>query len=375
MNVKKLIFLGLVLIPAALIHAQKVNMINDTSRNLSGQFEEAFSKAKSYENFWIGFYIKRHDARRILIGSYFLNDDNSNESLKDIITNHKNPGSFKSHVNTSKHIKRYGRNIWIQNGISISDKKEDRETAILFMYENNPNNIYDISDIAVCNLSRYFDLDEYPLFWLGEKNGQNSYNFLTNLFEKAKRITLKKKLLNCIGIHSNIPEVTKFLIRIINSNAMEDLRESSVFWLGFQNNEESFSEIKNVVKNDPSQEMKKNAVQSLCYMDFPGATEELIAIAKHNTDYELRKQAVYGLGNKAIIKAEEALKNIIDNDPDLEIKKHAIYALANNPDNLSCLIKIAKTNTSLSVRKSAIWNLGNSDDQRALDALIELSKN
>jgi HEAT repeat protein len=108
---------------------------------------------------------------------------------------------------------------------------------------------------------------------------------------------------------------------------------------------------------------------------LPGSIDELVYIAKHNNEREVRRNAIYALGNKAVKKAEEALKDFVDNDPDIEIKKTAVYALSNGlRDAIPYLIKIAKTNSSLEVRKSAIYALGNSDDERALDALIELAK-
>jgi HEAT repeat protein len=244
------------------------------------------------------------------------------------------------------------------------------------MYDKNSKSIYNFTELVICNLSLYVDLGNYMVLWLGESDNKNSLNFLLDLYNKSNKGFSKRELIQGIGIHIDQPATTSFLKEIIYSKAEKDLRKSAVLWLGFQGNNEAFTELKKIIKNDSSIETRKDAVISLSNMQSPDAIDELINIAKHNGNDELRKHAVYGLGNKAVKQAEEILKNIIEDDPDIEIKKHAVYALVNSSNNIiPYLIKIAKTHPSLSIRKSAIWSLGNSDDERAVDALIDMAKN
>ncbi|NIN92191.1 hypothetical protein GTO36_04245, partial [bacterium] len=63
-------------------------------------------------------------------------------------------------------------------------------------------------------------------------------------------------------------------------------------------------------------------------------------------------------------------------DGDTDIQKRAVYALEDLPRNegVPYLIDIAKTHHKLTVRKAAIYCLGDSDDPRALQALIDIIK-
>ena len=374
---KKYFIVLLVIIYAAAVHAQQVIKINTDSGDLPKQFTSCFNSAQKGSSFWIAYSIQRTDERKILVGSCFCCDDNSAITLRDIIENTKKFSDYRSGNTHRKRSRISGTMLNISSRSKNSDKVTDKETAVLFRYDKYSKNINDFAEIAICNLSYYFDTDGYPILWLGKKESKASLDFLFDLYKKAKDKSEKKDLMQATGIHNDQPVVTTFLKNIINSKEDLELRKNTVFWLGIQDNNDAFAELKNIINKNASFELRKDAVFGLSSIEVPGALDELINIARHNENSEIRKNAVYGLGNKAVQKAEEALKNIIENDPDIEIKKAAVYSLANNPEkNIPYLIKVAKTNPSLEIRKSAIWSLGNaSDDKRAVDALIDLARN
>ncbi len=364
------------LIFADFICAQHMIKIDNVSGDLTNLFQTAFNNRNADEDFWIGYSIQVNSGNQFQVGSCFLDDEHNKINLRDIIMNSEKFRNYNSSNDRASNKRKHGKHSWINRGISISDKGADKETAILFLYDKSSKSIYDFEELVICNLSFYVDLGNYPVLWLGEADNKKSLDFLINLYRKSKDNFSKKKLISAIGIHVDQPAATSFLTGIINKDSDKELRKSSVFWLGFQNNKEALITLEKIIYNDSSIEIRKDAVMSLSFIQSPEALDELINIAKRNGESEIRKQAVYGLGNKAVQKVEEALKNIIEDDPDIEIKKHAVYALANTSNNIiPYLIKLAKTHPSLEIRKCAIWSLGNSDDERAVDALIEMAKN
>jgi HEAT repeat protein len=64
--------------------------------------------------------------------------------------------------------------------------------------------------------------------------------------------------------------------------------------------------------------------------------------------------------------------SVVEKDP--EIRDHAVFAIAeaDNDLGLPALIQIAKTHKDISVRKKAIYWLGESEDPRAREALMEI---
>ena len=70
----------------------------------------------------------------------------------------------------------------------------------------------------------------------------------------------------------------------------------------------------------------------------------------------------------------EKLKDVVYKDNNREIQEQAVFALSQLPkdEGIPKLIKIGKSHPSLKVRKKAIFWLGQTEDSRAVDALVEI---
>lgn len=103
---------------------------------------------------------------------------------------------------------------------------------------------------------------------------------------------------------------------------------------------------------------------------------QLIALAhKTSVPIETRKHAIFWLGQAAGAVATRGLDSIArDDHGDIELRKQAVFALSQRPEDerVPVLIKIARSNPSGEVRKSALFWLGQSEDPRALDLFEEL---
>jgi HEAT repeat protein len=108
--------------------------------------------------------------------------------------------------------------------------------------------------------------------------------------------------------------------------------------------------------------------------DGPG-TNFLIKVAESDGDRELRKQALFWLGQKAGQRSLEVLGNVIDkSDDDTEVQKQAVFAVSQRPKDeaVPLLIKIARTHPKPAVRKQAMFWLGQTGDERALEFFKEV---
>jgi len=88
---------------------------------------------------------------------------------------------------------------------------------------------------------------------------------------------------------------------------------------------------------------------------------------------ETRRSAVFWLGQAAGEAATRGLTELVDDaSVELEVKESAVFALSQlrHEDGVPALIRIARTHASPSVRKKALFWLGQSDDPRAI-ALFE----
>ena len=88
---------------------------------------------------------------------------------------------------------------------------------------------------------------------------------------------------------------------------------------------------------------------------------------------ETQRAAVFWLGQAAGEAATRGLTELVDDaSVELEVKESAVFALSQlrHEDGVPALIRIARTHASPSVRKKALFWLGQSDDPRAI-ALFE----
>ena len=86
-----------------------------------------------------------------------------------------------------------------------------------------------------------------------------------------------------------------------------------------------------------------------------------------------RRSAVFWVGQAAGDAATAGLDSLVDDrDADLEVREQAVFALSQRPrdEGVPVLIRLARTSSSPSIRKKALFWLGQSEDPRAL-ALFE----
>jgi HEAT repeat protein len=83
---------------------------------------------------------------------------------------------------------------------------------------------------------------------------------------------------------------------------------------------------------------------------------------------------VFWLGQAAGEEATRGLDSLATVGGDLEVRKHAVFALSQRPadEGVPVLIRIARTNRSPELRKTALFWLGQSEDPRALTLFEEI---
>jgi hypothetical protein len=101
---------------------------------------------------------------------------------------------------------------------------------------------------------------------------------------------------------------------------------------------------------------------------------ELLRLARdEDVSRGTRRSAVFWVGQAAGEAATAGLDSLVDDrDADLEVREQAVFALSQRPhdEGVPILIRIARTSQSPSIRKKALFWLGQSEDPRAL-ALFE----
>jgi HEAT repeat protein len=316
-------------------------------------------------------------------------------------------------VDVEIHDGRGNTTIVNDTSFSIGSKIETRNLGIFLLYDQTASAV---ERVEVFNLDRKHEYSGYPVYWLGRAANEESLNFLKSLTESSQNARVPEHAVLALSLHDD-PRVEAMLEDLVRRSNNDKVRSSAVFWLGqspghhallaeiARNEQEKASLRKEAVFSigagkDPSamstlqnmygsisnREVKKQIIFAASINkdnDEPSAKNRsddegvnfLIKVAETDEDRELKKQALFWLGQKAGKRSLDALNKAVDSDDaDTEVQKQAVFAISQRPKDeaVPLLIKIAKTHAKPAVRKQAIFWLGQTGDERALDFFKEI---
>lgn len=329
----------------------KAHRIDTSGQNIEQSMESAFQAFKSdykgKDTYFTGYiFPSRYD---IQMGSKFA---------------HSEPYTVNSQRDRIK-VRRMSKDH--SDRFSVSSSEDRGEPAGILFLHRVEGNRSEVVDVHIFDLEQNFHFDDEPVYWLGEKDSQESVNFLKDMFEESGE-DLGKDLVFVLYSHDN-ESIPEFLKDVSMGSYESEVRESAIFWLGNIKDKRSLNYLKEIYKKAGDYEIKKKVIFSIQLSDSEDSVEELIKIAKNEDSREVRKSAIFWLGQKASEKSIAALKDVVEGSKeDEEIKKSAVFALSQLPKDqaVPALIDIAKTNKSAAVRKNAIFWLGQTGDERAL---------
>ena len=287
--------------------------------------------------------------------------------------------------------------------ISFDSTRETRNLGVFLLREPNDTAI---TRAEIYNLDRAREYSGYRVYWLARAGNEESLNLLRALVEGQQAARVSEHATMAIALHDD-SRVAGMLKTFVRQSSIEKVRTSAVFWLGQVGGETPF--LADLVRNEnEAREVRKQAafaigiskdsaaistLQSL----YPSITQRdvknqiifavsinedkdasvnfLIDVAGKDADRESRKQAIFWLGQKAGERSLGALKDTVDSsDADTEIQKQAVFAISqrSKDESVPLLIKIAKTHSNAAVRKQAIFWLGQTGDERAVDFFKEI---
>jgi len=290
--------------------------------------------------------------------------------------------------------------------ISFDSTRETRNLGVFLLREPNETAV---TRVEVYNLDRAREYGGYRVYWLGRAGNEESLNLLRGLVEGHNDKTAAKvseHATMAVALHDDA-RVAGILKNFVRQSSVEKVRTSAVFWLGQVGGETQFladlarnesegrevrkqaafaigiskdsdaiSTLRNLHTSVADRDVKEQIIFAASINeDKDAAVNFLIDVAGNNNDRESRKKAIFWLGQKAGERSLNALKDTIDSaDADTEVQKQAVFAISQRPkdESVPLLIKIAKTHANPAIRKQAIFWLGQTGDERAVDLFKEI---
>ncbi|HVE72102.1 MAG TPA: HEAT repeat domain-containing protein [Thermoanaerobaculia bacterium] len=118
----------------------------------------------------------------------------------------------------------------------------------------------------------------------------------------------------------------------------------------------------------------KRVVTAISMHQHPRVVDELIALARRHESTSVRREAIFWLGQKAGEKAAAELRAAVDDDPEDEVRERAVFAISQLPREraVPLLVDLVKTHKRPVVRERAMFWLAQTGDERALTLIEEI---
>jgi HEAT repeat protein len=290
--------------------------------------------------------------------------------------------------------------------ISFGSMRETRNLGVFLLREPNDTAV---TRVEVYNLDRAREYSGYRVYWLGRAGNEESLNLLRGLVEGQNykmAVRVSEHATMAIALHDDA-RVAGMLKNFVRQSSVEKARTNAVFWLGqiggetpfladlarnesedrevrkqavfaigISKDSDAISTLQNLYASVTNRDVKEQIIFAVSInADKDAAVNFLIDVAGKDNDFESRKKAIFWLGQKAGERSLNALKDTLDSaDSDTEIQKQAVFAISqrSKDESVPLLIKIARTHANPAVRKQAIFWLGQTGDERAVDLFKEI---
>ena len=278
---------------------------------------------------------------------------------------------------------------------------ETRNLGIFLLREPSSNQI---TRMEVYNLERKREYSGYPVYWMGRANNEESLNYLRAIAAATPLDMLSERAVLAIGLHDDA-RVGGMLKNFITSSPNQHIRATSVYWLGQVGGEQAFlaslvknesedkkirraaayaigrsaergsmAVIQDLYETVKDAEVHRNVITGAGRnFDQQQAFSFLIGVSKNDPDFESRRIAVRQLGHFERDDTAQELMKIYTNDSNIEVKRAALRSLGEtkNPRAQARLLEIARTDTNAELRKTAIRVLSERGEA-AVDDLLKV---
>ncbi len=234
------------------------------------------------------------------------------------------------------------------------------------------------------------------IYSLGNVENEKALDLLLELATKSDDIEVSKAALRALSMQDN-PKARQKMFEIARSSSNEDLRVQAVQGLANRGDDSLVDELVKIYQSDKSLKVRRQVILGLSqlvghgfHFNFPArvsssnkstpvsgivsgpAQESVSGTGKVSEAAEKRKEAQRLKGEKAT----KALLQLYDSETDESLKNHFLSAFSHSgsKEALQKLMQIAKSDSSLTLRRRAVMSLGQSDDPEAAKFLEEILK-
>jgi hypothetical protein len=336
-----LVILFVLSLQACLFASDLVRYPHDQGSLQEGQ-EWALKNGSANQTFWIGYSVTRLMAPR---GEFMSGVSISGNSWKQKPSLQEWIYGIKDQKHAS--VKDAARAELDRD--EKSQAKVWREIGIFQKFRRGAK-IPEKWQVMTLTISGKFDA---PLYWLGKVSHEESFRYLTGLYEQTSGPERKEDLMSAICVHP--PQLAfPFLKKILTSNEPEEAQEAAAIFMGELDTPQALQLLQQVTEKNSHESVREAAVVGISEMRTEEALQVVSNIAKNHRDQELRETAIAMLGDKQGPKVTKILEEIAWFDSDEDIRQTAVVMLGESEAGVPALLKIMEDHPSEDTREIAV---------------------
>ena len=221
------------------------------------------------------------------------------------------------------------------------------------------------------------EVREAAIFWLGQVQTEKAASMLEEIATSNADADMRDKAIFALS-QSNSPRAMAFVRRVAeNPDVPTSLREKAIFQLGQHPSAESADYLRTLFgklgKDAKGEDLRKNLLFSLSQMRGFGNDKWLLGVASDASQTEeVRKQALFAAGQAGVSGTD--MGALYDKVTDRELKYQLIWVLSDTRDRAGSdkLVEIAQKDRDPEMRKKAIFWLGQKNDPRIRQILLDI---
>jgi HEAT repeat protein len=214
---------------------------------------------------------------------------------------------------------------------------------------------------------------EKAVFWLGSVHSDKAAAALEEIATSSPDMELREKAIHALHEQES-PRADALLRRLAESaQTPARVREKAIFWIGQRESRDNADFLRSLFTKTREEEARKKILFSLSQMDGFGNDRWLLGIAlDESNSSEVRGHALFSAGQAGIAGSE--LVTVYDRLSDPEVKEKAIWVMSESRDRAATdkMIEIAQKDPNLEMRKKALFWLGQKNDPRVKQLLIDI---
>jgi tetratricopeptide (TPR) repeat protein len=219
------------------------------------------------------------------------------------------------------------------------------------------------------------EVRKQAIFWLSELGGQETLDALQEIMSSSSDEELQNSAIFAISQQEGA-QAAALLRELAENEALGiELRKQAIFWLASEHEEQALPFLTDLYGRIEDTELKQQVLFAVAETEADASLGWLLERAGDSREtLEVRKQALFWANESGLPVAQ--LRGLYRSSAERELREQIIWLISESEDDssaaLDALIDIARTDPDPEMRSKAVFWIGESDDPRAEEFLLDI---